>query len=177
MEPKGRTKIQSIIAPNPQQSLVRLLNSTPDFAAAVDFVSRARRCRQSTIKHAALLLGALLSYSRPFKDHDGCALSQIPVFGALATDLGADLQLHVRIVRLSMQALASSQRLYMQAAGNHSSCKLQSYWLADRLGPTLAGQLDLEAFERIANLMRVACVLTLAEIGDPHRRHRTVNLQ
>jgi hypothetical protein len=26
-------------------------------------------------------------------------------------------------------------------------------------------------------LMRVACVLTLAEIGDPHRRHRTVNLQ
>jgi len=107
MQPKGRPKISSITVPNPQQALVRLLNSTPDFAATVDFIRRARQYRRSTVEHVALLLGALISYSRPFKDHAGCALGQIPVFAALATDLGADLQLHAGIVRLSIQALAS----------------------------------------------------------------------
>jgi hypothetical protein len=181
MRPKARPKPSAVIVPSPQQALVRLLSSTRDFAAAIGFIKRAGQYDPATIEHVALFLGALISYSRPFKDRDGCTagepLGQSPVFLAVATDLGADLQLHTRIVGLSLQAIARSEPLSepMQRAANLCNSKIHSFSFPGRTGPTLARQLDLGAFERVANLMRLACVFTLSEIGDPERRHRTVN--
>jgi hypothetical protein len=181
MEPKARPKAPSVSVPSPQQALVRLLNSTRDFAAAVGFIKRAQQYDQSTIEHVALFLGALISYSRPFKDRDGAAvgetLSQSPIFLAVATDLGADLELHARIVGLSLRAMACSEPLSepLQRAASFCNSKIHSFSFPDRSGVTLARQLNLVAFERISNLMRLACVFTLSDIGDPQRRHKTVN--
>jgi hypothetical protein len=181
MEPKGRAKAPSVSVASPQQALVRLLNSTRDFAAAVGFIKRARQYDQSTIEHVALFLGALISYSRPFKDRDGCTvgetLGQSPIFLAVATDLGADLKLHAKIVGLSLHAIARSEPLSgpLQRAANFCNSRIHSFSFPDQSGVKLARQLDLEAFERVSNLMRLACVFTLSDIGDPQRRHRTVN--
>jgi hypothetical protein len=63
----------------------------------------------------------------------------------------------------------------MQRAANVSNCNVLSFSFPHRFAPTVPKQLDLEAFERIANLMRLACVFTLSEIADPKRRHKTAD--
>jgi hypothetical protein len=63
----------------------------------------------------------------------------------------------------------------MQRAANASKCKVLSFSFPYQFAPTFPKQLDLEAFERIANLMRLACVFTLSEIADPKRRHKTAH--
>jgi hypothetical protein len=177
----GRGKISSATVVDPRQALVRLLNSTRDFAAAIGFIKRAREYDRSTIEHAALYLGALICYSRPFRPRDGRelgeTLNQSPVFLAVATDVGADLELHATVVGLSLQALECTEPLSetMQGAANASNCNVLSFSFPDRSAPTVPKQLDLEAFERIANLMRLACVFTLSEIADPKRRHKTAH--
>ena len=176
-----RDKISSATVADPRQALVRLLNSTRDFAAAVGFIKRARQYHRSTIEHAALYLGALICYSRPFRDRDGRAfgqtLNQSPVFLAVARDLGADLELHATAVGLSIQALACTEPLSetMQRAANASNYKVPGFSFPDRFAPTFARPLNLEAFERNANLMRLACVFTLSEIADPKRRYGTAD--
>jgi hypothetical protein len=178
---RGAGKISSATVVDPRQALVRLLNSTRDFAAAVSFIKRAKQYDGSTIEHAALYLGALICYSRPFRARDGFeideTLDQSPVFLAVATDIGADLELHATVVGLSIQAMACTEPLCetMQRAANASKCKVLSFSFPYQFAPTFPKQLDLEAFERIANLMRLACVFTLSEIADPKRRHKTAH--
>jgi len=178
---RGAGKLSSATVIDPRQALVRLLDSTRDFAAAVGFIKRAKQYDRSTIDHAALYLGALICYSRPFRARDGLeldeTLNQSPVFWAVATDIGADLELHATVVGLSIQAMACTEPLCetMQRAANVSTCKVLSFSFPYRFAPTFPKQLDLEAFERIANLMRLACVFTVSEIADPKRRHETAH--
>jgi hypothetical protein len=177
----GRGTISTATVVDPRQALVRLLNSTRDFAAAIGFIKRARQYDRLTSEHAALYLGALICYSRPFRPRDGRelgeTLNQSPVFLAVARDVGVDLELHATVVGLSIQALACTEPLCetMQRAANASNCKDLSFSFPYRFAPTFPRQLDLEAFERVANLMRLACVFTLSEIADPKRKHKTAH--
>jgi hypothetical protein len=178
MESDGRRRTSSVTVAHPQRALARLLNSARDFAVAVDFIKRAKHYDRAAIEHAALVLGGLISYSRPFKDRDGSelrdTLGQIPIFLDVATDLGVDLELHERIIRLSALAIACSEPLSepLRRAASLSNSKVHRFSVSPRSGHPLTGQLDLDAFEHISNLMRLACVLILAEMGDPDTRYR-----
>jgi hypothetical protein len=168
-----RCRISSITVAHPQQTLGRLLNSLHDFATAVDFLRRARAYDRFSIERDALLLGALVSYSRPFKHRGGPVpgrpLDQLPVFLDAAVDLGVDLELHVKLVKLSAQAIAGSQPVAapVQRTTNLGNVKIQRFSFPNPLGHLLAQQLELEAFSHISNLMRLACVFTLTQIARP----------
>jgi hypothetical protein len=171
-----RRQISSVTVAHPQRTLARLLNSSRDFAAAGDCLKRARTYDRSGIEYAALLLGALVSYSRPFKDRGDSApdrsLDLLPVFLDAAVDLGVDLELHIKLVRLGIKALGGSQPVAapVQRAASLSKVKILRFSLPHPLRHLLAEQLELEAFGRIANLMRLACVFTLTQIAQPHAR-------
>jgi hypothetical protein len=168
-----RYRISSVTVAHPQQTLGRLLNSSRDFAAAVDFLRRARAYDRSAIEHSALVLGALVSYSRPFKDRGGPVLGRpldrLPVFLDAAVDLGVDLELHTKIIRLSIQAIGGSRPLPapVQRAANPDKVEIHRFSFPNPLGHLLAQQLELEAFSHTSNLMRLACVFTLTQIAQP----------
>jgi hypothetical protein len=180
MESDVRRRTSPATVAYPQRALARLLNSSRDFAVAVDFIRRAKRYDRAAIEHAALFLGGLISYSRPFRDRHGgelgYTLRQIPMFLDVATDLGVDLVLHERIIGLSVRAIACSEPLSepVRRAAHRSNLNVHQFSVSPRSGHLLTGELDLDAFEHISNLMRLACVLILAETGDPDRRYRAV---
>jgi hypothetical protein len=171
-----RCRISSVTVARPQQTLGRLLNSSRDFAAAVDFLKRARAYDRSGLEYNALLLGALVSYSRPFKDRGGPVLGRpldrLPAFLDAAVDLGVDLELHTRIVRLSVRAIGGSQPVAapVQRAANPGNVEIQRFSFPNPLRYLLSQQLELEAFSHISHLMRLACVFTLMQIAQPDTR-------
>jgi hypothetical protein len=155
-----------------------LLNSSRDFGAAIDFLKRARNYDRCAIEYTALLLGALISYLRPFKDSRGSvlgrALHEIPIFLDAAVDLGIDLELHLRILQLSVQAIGGSQ---MAAAGNpqagiRGNVQIHRFSFPYPSGHLFAHQLDVDAFEQNCNLMRLACVFTLTELSGASAKNR-----
>ena len=171
MRSNERCRISTLTVAHPQRTLGRLLNSCRDFDAAIDFLGRARIHDRAA--RDAMLLGALISYSHPFKDRDhpllGRPLNQLPVFLDAAADLGVNLELHVRLLQLRAHAVGSSPPLTapLRPSASSSNAGTHRFSFASPLGHCLAQQLERQAFERIAHLMRLACVFTLKQIAHP----------
>jgi hypothetical protein len=161
------------------KTLSRLLNSSRDFAAAVDFLQRARNYDRAAIEYTALLLGALISYARPFKDRQGSSLGrplhEIPIFLDAAVDLGVDLELHLKILQLSTQASGDSQTTVVanRHGGSQRDMQIHRFSFPYPSGHLLEDQLDVGAFEQISNLMRLACIFAITELGGASAKYRS----
>jgi hypothetical protein len=157
-----RKKYASFTTLDRPTTLSRLLNSSRDFAAAVEYT--------------ALLLAGLVSYSRPFTDRDGSVLGptlhEIPIFLDVAGDLGADLEIHAKIMQLSARAITGAQTAVPPAerSDGTSTLRVHRFSFPHPFGHLLLDHLDVRAFQQIANLMRLACVFTLTEIGSWNER-------
>jgi hypothetical protein len=92
VRPQPRRKTLPSHRIDPQKTLSRVLNSSSNFAAAIAFLGHAKNYDRYSVEYTALLLGALVSYARPFKDGEGSvlgrALHEIPIFLDAAVDLG-----------------------------------------------------------------------------------------
>ena len=171
MRSNERCRISKLTVAQPQRTLGRLLNSSQEFAAAVELVARARACR-ADLEYDALVLGALISYSRPFKDTGdpllGPPLDQLPAFLATAVDLGVDLALHLELLRLGTRAIDSAKPVTATVQRtSRSNLGIHRFSFPNPLGHVLAQQLPPEPLEHISHLMRLACVFTLRQIARP----------
>jgi hypothetical protein len=168
-----RCRISTVTVAQPHRTLGRLLNSCGDFAAAVEFVGRARACGRADIEYDALVLGALVSYSRPFKEADdpilGRPLDQLPAFLDAAVDLGVDLELHLELLELGTRAIGSSKPVTaaVRRSASRGNQRTHRFSFPNPLGHVLAQQLAPGPFEHISHLMRLACVFTLRQIARP----------
>jgi hypothetical protein len=146
------------------------LNAARDFSTASHFLSNSKQSKRLSVDHLACLLGAVISYARPFTEPSMTALNQQPhqrnCFLEIATDLGADIRLHAalllardEIVSLS-DAFDGATARGLKAAGR----RLRSFSFPNPRAVGVVSRIDLAAFSRIAMLMRLACIFFLAEV-------------
>jgi hypothetical protein len=91
-------------------------------ARAMAFIEAAHRHSESTIEYEALLLAAIIHYARPFTNNEGPGnapreaqrLTGVDVNAVLDGD-PALIDLHNRIVRLRMKAVAHSESSFNPA--------------------------------------------------------------
>src|SRR5438270_10433040 len=83
-----------------------------DLEVAGRFLRELGKHRNASIGYYAALLGALISYSRPFTERADPSFNQDVhgrhCFLTLAADLGADLRLHARLLQLRDEIIARS---------------------------------------------------------------------
>src|SRR5262249_14709915 len=116
------------------------------------------------VGESAAVIGALIFYSRPFTERADPAVNQRSdqrqCFLSLATDLGADLRLHARLLQTRDKVIALSEIVHSPLA--HVNARLFNY--PDPRFVRLTRNLNRDAFRRLARSMRVACALFQAEI-------------
>jgi hypothetical protein len=137
-------------------------------ARAMAFIEAARRHAESTIEYEALLLTAILHYARPFTNNEGPGKAAPTAQKLMGVDVGvvldgdpALIDLHNRIVRLRMKAVAHSESSFNPAdhiplpignPGTRGVSFVRKPW------HVLSEQLDLAMFYRMAKAMHGACV-------------------
>jgi hypothetical protein len=144
------------------------LSAAADFLSAVDFLRKEEKCRPDTAEHMGVLLGAVIAYARPFTDSASQAFNQHPdqkeCFMGIAADLGSNPDVHsaILLAREELLVLSDSWGASCRASGSHRRMRRFAY-----PNPHCAGimsRIDLGDFRRAAILMRLACVLFLAEV-------------
>jgi hypothetical protein len=135
-----------------------------DLEVAIGFLRDLRKHRRNSVGYAVALLGALLSYSRPFTERAEPAVNQNVAerrcFLALAADLGADLHLHGMLLQMRDQIMALSDVVSLPAA----RLKARSFRYPDPRLVCITQNLSHADFERLAGSMQVACTFFRAEI-------------
>lgn len=154
-----------------------MLNAAGDFGATATFISDARKHDQSTVDHVGLLIGALISYARPFRERDDDtrqASTHEKYFLDLATDLGADLMLHAAVLRARDKLIAhSAVPLHsVSRAPKMNSRRVRAFEFPSAKFAKLAIGLDLDRLNRAALTMKLTCMFMLAEINPPPRERR-----
>jgi hypothetical protein len=151
-----------------EPSLLRVVLSKDDMARAMEFIESARRHAESSIEYEACLLAAIIHYARPFTNNEGPGqaarevqrLSGVDVNAVLAGD-PALIDLHNRIVRLRMKAVAHSESSLSPAQhipltignpGTRGVSFVRKSW------HVFSEQLDLAMFHRMATAMHGACM-------------------
>jgi hypothetical protein len=141
-----------------------------DFAGAVVFIRNASQHQRFSAAHLGSSLGALISYGRPFTERANAALNQRPehrsCFLELALDLGVSMEVHTTILQLRDAVVARSdvQGAPTTRLAGGSRCQLRYFSYPDPECTRIVRRLNPLSFERIANLMRLACVFFLAEV-------------
>ncbi|HEY6484251.1 MAG TPA: hypothetical protein VIY54_12075 [Steroidobacteraceae bacterium] len=142
------------------------MHSSRDFRATLEFIERARRHDATEIEHIALLMGALFSYERPFRDATESVSHSLPshhnCFLDFAIDLGMDLSMHASLMDMSNRAIAHAQTVLQPVSDTHDRT-VHSFVFPNRISKMLTHTLDLDAFERITRVMLLACHFALRE--------------
>jgi hypothetical protein len=101
------------------RDLLRVHISARDFERALASIAEAVRRRRSTIGREAALLCAVVHYARPFSGNEGCTSAAAgcrPRGIDVAKELGTDLALHNRIVKLRSKFVAHSESQFFPAS-------------------------------------------------------------
>jgi hypothetical protein len=120
------------------------------------------------------MLGAVIAYARPFTDSVRLTFRQQPeqrkCFMGIAADLGANTAMHAAILLARDQLIALSDpwgAANSRASEAHPS--LRRFVYPNPGCARIVARLDLCDFDRIAVLMRLACVFFLAEVTPAPR--------
>jgi hypothetical protein len=136
-----------------------------DLEVANGFLCDLGKHRRNSVGYAVALLGALLSYSRPFTERADPAMNQNVTerrcFMALAADLGADLILHGMLLQMRDQIMALSDIVSVPAARLNA----RSFRYPDPRLMQITRSLNQTDFRRLTGSMRVACTFFRAEIA------------
>ena len=144
--------------------------SRRDFAKAIGFIKAAADHPQDSPEYEALLLAAIIAYARPFSpnERDKSARSDARLDVDVRHVLGSDSALHARLVEIRNKAVAHSEFAYYPvesmpgssryAEGSHGFVSVSRNW------HVVNEQIDLTAFERIANALCVKCTNDLFDI-------------
>lgn len=128
-----------------------------DLQAAIHFVYVAGKNRANAAVHAGALLGALISYSRPFTERADPAMNPTPAqhkcFLGLAADLGADLLLHGKLLRVRDEVMALSDLVSLP----EPRLNARRFKSSDSGVTRITRSLNQVEFCRLATSMRVAC--------------------
>ena len=145
------------------KTLTRVHISARDFDKALKFIEAAGKHDVSAIEHEALLLSAILCYGRPFSGNekgDGAkADSNLSVVDPAAV-LGADVELHERVIRMRNKVVAHSESEHYPVSSFPPSIGepgVRSAGFVSRSWHPVNEQMDLEAFARIAKAMAWKC--------------------
>jgi hypothetical protein len=135
-----------------------------DLDVAIGFLGDLGKHRRNSVGYSVALLGALLSYSRPFTERADPAVNQNAAerrcFMALAADLGADLHLHRMLLQMRDQVMALSDIVSVPAARLNA----RSFRYPDPHLMWITQSLSHAEFRRLAGSMRLACTFFRAEI-------------
>jgi hypothetical protein len=143
--------------------LTRVHISARDFDKALKFIEAAGKHDVAAIEHEALLLSAIVCYGRPFSGNEKGknAKADRDLTGVdIPVALGADYDLHKRIVGMRHKAVAHSPSdhypvsLIPPTVGEPG---MRSVGFVSRSWHPVNEQIDLEAFARIAKAMAWKC--------------------
>lgn len=155
----------------PSRTIWRLRLAARDFENAAKFIGAAGKHDMASLEHEALLECALIRYARPFSGNERRADAKadsrlMPEVVDPARVLGEDFALHTRVLNLRNTVVAHSEAERNPVAvmppaegtgGKHAAGFVSRRW------HIVNEQLDLEAFARIADLMRAKCMNKLAD--------------
>jgi hypothetical protein len=135
-----------------------------DLEVAIGFLRDLGKHRRNSVAYSVALLGALLSYSRPFTERADPAVNQNVAergcFLSLAADLGADLHLHGMLLQMRDQIMALSDVVSLPAARLNA----RTFKYPDPRLMRITQNLSQADFQRLAGAMRVACTFFRAEL-------------
>jgi hypothetical protein len=128
-----------------------------DLAVAGGFLREWSQHRTGSIGSSAAVLGALISYSRPFTERADPSFNQDVrgrhCFLALAADLGADLRLHAKVLQVRDEIIALSDVVSVPA----QRLNARRFKYPDPHFARLTGNLDGAEFRKLVAAMRAAC--------------------
>jgi hypothetical protein len=135
-----------------------------DLDVVVHYLRQADKQRRGCAERSASVLGALISYSRPFTECGNPQLEQYPgerrCFLSLAADLGADLHVHSILLQARDQAMALSEIVPMPPV----QLSARRFKYPDPGLARITRNLDLDDFRRLTVTMRIACLFFGAEM-------------
>jgi hypothetical protein len=148
------------------------LNAARDFGAAAALIADARRHDPASVDYIGFLIGALISYSRPFRYRKDADTPQAATRNRylldLGTDLGVDLTLHITTLRMRDRLIARSVDPPGQATLRSlkiNEPRLRAFEFPNQKLARLAVGLDLDRVTSMAQSMRLACIFLLAEVN------------
>lgn len=134
-----------------------------DLEVAGGLLRESGKHRKTSAGYSAVMLGALLSYSRPFTEGPDPAVNQNAAerscFLSLAADLGADLRLHAQLLQMRDEIIALSDLVKVPAVSLHT----RRFKHPDPRFVRVTGTLNLAAARRLAATMQIACSIFQAE--------------
>jgi hypothetical protein len=134
-----------------------------DLNVVVSYLRQADTQRRCCAEHSASVLGALISYSRPFTERADRRFEQQPAqrqcYLSLAADLGADLQLHSILLQARDELLALSDIEFSPAA----QLSARRFRHPDPRLARVTRTVPLDRFRRLAQTMWLTCGFFEAE--------------
>jgi len=132
--------------------------------AAINFGHAAAKHPAGSAANSGAVLGALMTYSRPFTERADSAVNQTPAqrrcFLSLAADLGADLRLHGILLQMRDGVIALSDSVSSQVPRFDA----RRFEYPDVRVGRITRALNPGEFCRLAASMRLACNFFQAEI-------------
>ena len=154
------------------KTLKRIQISSRDFETAHRFIEAAKLHNETATEYEALLLSAIVSYARPFSSNEKKRANtsvdaRLPGTDIVAV-LGEDAPLHDRVVTLRNEAVA-------HAESTHYPVEIISlpigepgtlgFAFSSRSWHVLNERIDLNAFSRIAQAMRLHCLRQAVDLA------------
>jgi hypothetical protein len=151
----------------------RIQISSRDFEEAAKFVRTAKKHAIGSDEHEAALLTAITCYARPFSGNElrGSTRADSNLAGVdPQAVLGAEeLALHERIVTLRNKVVAHSESEYNPVERINTGVVYRpgsyGYVTSSRPWNVVSEDLDLDALERVAEKMKVACWTMLGDVA------------
>jgi hypothetical protein len=128
------------------------------------YLRQAAHQRRCCAEYSASVLGALISYSRPFTERPDPAVNPHPqerrCFLSLAADLSADMRLHGRLLQARDEVIALSDVVHSPMA----RLSARRFIHPDPRLSRITRNLELDRFRTLAGIMCLACGFFEAEM-------------
>lgn len=143
--------------------------SGEDFKSAARFIDAARRYTVATTEYEALMHAAIIAYARPFSGNEQGAdpPSDPKIDPALVALGGTDRALHDRIIHMRNKVVAhaeSAQNPVALLPIKPDGFIASGFATQSRRWHVVEEQIDLDAFQRIADAMHQRCINHTFEI-------------
>ena len=157
--------------PNLHPTPYRTHISAHDFETAGKFIEAAKRHPQSAIEWESLVESAVTRYARPFSCNErntAVADARINVDVEQILKSQADVDLHKRIIVLRNKVVAHAEASFfpttlLDPVGNSQA---SGFAVASTRWHILSENIDLDAFARITDAMRRACLNNMLDWMD-----------
>jgi hypothetical protein len=157
---------------DPPEASGWILTAARDFGTTANFIRDARKLDQSSVDHIGLLVGALVTYARPFRERADDATRRAArrqrCLLDLATDLGVDLALHAAVLRMRDRLVAQAAVPTIHAIDRTPeipSLRVRVFEFPNHTIAELAVKMDFEQVISLTKSMQLACVFLLAEVN------------